>query len=134
MVAGVQAVLEGEAQRTFAGRRMAIGFILGRLLGGMTGVVLALLGAGVWSLVVQQILVSLVPTCFLFFSLQQLPSFEFSWSQAKHLLAFGLKVAPGRLLEMLQMPVFLALCGYLTVLRWLVIWILRGGWSNLLER
>jgi PST family polysaccharide transporter len=112
MVSGVQAVLEGEAQRSFAGRRMAIGFILGRLLGGMTGVVLALLGAGVWSLVVQQILLSLVPTCFLFFSLQHLPSFEFSWSQAKHLLAFGLKVTPGRLLEMLQMPVFLALCGY----------------------
>jgi O-antigen/teichoic acid export membrane protein len=112
MVSGIQAVLEGEAQRTFAGRRMAIGFILGRVLGGMTGVALALLGAGVWSLVAQQILLSVVPSCFLFFSLERLPSFYFSWSQAKQLLAFGVRVAPGRLLEMLQMPVFLALCGY----------------------
>ena len=45
---------------------MAIGFILGRVLGGMTGVALALLGAGVWSLVAQQILLSLAPSCFLF--------------------------------------------------------------------
>ena len=112
MISGVQAVLEGEAQRTFAGRRMAVGFIVGRVLGGMAGVVLAFLGAGVWSLVAQQILLSLAPSCFLFFSLKQFPSFYFSWPQAKELLAFGVKITPGRLLEMLQMPVFLALCGY----------------------
>jgi polysaccharide biosynthesis protein len=79
MISGVQAVLEGEAQRTFAGRRMAVGFIVGRVLGGMAGVVLAFLGAGVWSLVAQQILLSLAPSCFLFFSLKQFPSFYFSW-------------------------------------------------------
>ena len=77
MLGGIQAVLEGEAQRTFAGRRMAIGFILGRALGGMAGVALALLGAGVWSLVAQQILLSLAPSCFLFLSLEQSPSLYF---------------------------------------------------------
>lgn len=112
MLGGVQAVLEGEAQRTFAGRRMAIGFILGRALGGMAGVALALLGAGVWSLVAQQILLCLAPSCFLFFSLKESPLLYFSWRQAKELLTFGAKIAPGRLLEMLQMPVFLALAGY----------------------
>jgi polysaccharide transporter, PST family len=74
--------------------------------------VLAFLGAGVWSLVAQQLLLSLAPSLFLFFSLEQFPSFYFSWPQAKELLSFGVKITPGRLLEMLQMPVFVALCGY----------------------
>jgi PST family polysaccharide transporter len=112
LISGLEAILEGQAQRNFQAKRLGMALVTGRMMGGTAGVVLAMGGMGVWSLVVQQILLRLAPFILMLATLPRLPAIEFSWSYAKELLVYGVKIAPGRLLDALQMPIFVTLCGH----------------------
>jgi polysaccharide transporter, PST family len=112
LISGLEAILEAQAQRNFQAKRLGLALVTGRMMGGTAGVVLAMGGMGVWSLVVQQILLRLAPFLLMLATAPRLPRIDFSWSYAKELLVYGVKIAPGRLLDALQMPIFVALCGH----------------------
>ena len=112
LISGLEAILEAQAQRNFEGKRLGMALVAGRMAGGIAGVVLAMTGMGVWSLVIQQILLRVAPFVLMLATMPNLPTTDFSWSHAKELLVYGVKIAPGRLLDMLQMPIFVALCGH----------------------
>lgn len=64
----------------------------GTVLGGSVGIILALKGAGVWALVAQSIMSSVVTMCILFLAVNWRPQLKFSITRIKALLNFGFKM------------------------------------------
>ncbi|HMF56944.1 MAG TPA: MOP flippase family protein [Pyrinomonadaceae bacterium] len=77
-------------QRKFKFREIAIIESGGNLVAGITGITLALAGAGVWALVAQQIAMSLMLTCGRLFTARWSPRFRFSFQSARELFSFSL--------------------------------------------
>ena len=73
-------------------RTLAKTAIWSTLLSGVLGVVMAVYGCGVWSLVAQAILRSLIGQALLWGMSSWRPSFEFSWPSLRPLFSFGSKV------------------------------------------
>jgi len=84
-----QALLErGLAMRTLAARRLTA-----TVVGGATGIALALAGAGVWSLVAQALTTSAVGAVVLWSTSSWRPRFRASAATFRQLLSFGLNMA-----------------------------------------
>ncbi|MBW4661154.1 MAG: MOP flippase family protein [Drouetiella hepatica Uher 2000/2452] len=83
-----QAVLE----RQFAYKEIATRSLLGTLAGGITGVLMAYSGWGVWSLVGQQLVQELVGTLVLWRVSDWRPQFKFSVRHFKDLFNFGINI------------------------------------------
>ena len=62
------------------------------LISGIVGIVFAYFGYGVWSLVIQQIIASLLRTILLFYYVKWVPSFSFSIRSFKKLFGYGSKL------------------------------------------
>jgi PST family polysaccharide transporter len=88
-----QAVL----QRELKFKRLSLRTTVAGILGGIVGVAAALLGAGVWSLVAQQLVVGVVGVILLWIVADWRPSFRFSTSHARELLGFSMQVFVGNL-------------------------------------
>ena len=88
VVTGLTIIQEAYLQRTFAFRKLAIRANAAALLGGIVGVTLALWGAGVWSLVAQQITTALVALVLLWAVSDWRPGLHFSPSHARDLFGF----------------------------------------------
>ncbi len=56
----LSATLVAQQRRQFAFRSLALRSLIGRLVGGGIGIAAAILGAGLWSLVLQQILIAAI--------------------------------------------------------------------------
>ncbi len=83
-----QAILE----RKFAYKAIAIRSLLGTLAGGVTGVVMAYSGWGVWSLIGQQLVQEFVGTLVLWRASDWRPRFRFSVRHFKELFNFGISI------------------------------------------
>ncbi|MBN2027801.1 MAG: MOP flippase family protein [Actinobacteria bacterium] len=71
-------------------RPIAISEIAAAAVAGTTAIVLALLGAGVWSLVFQVLAASFILALFLWFKCEWKPSLHFRWSETRGIVSFGL--------------------------------------------
>ncbi|MEO1791303.1 MAG: lipopolysaccharide biosynthesis protein [Cyanobacteria bacterium J06629_19] len=80
-----QALLE----RAFAYRYLAVRSLLGLLISGVVGITLALSGAGVWSLVAQQLIYETVGMLVLWRASDWRPQFRFSIRHFQDLFKFG---------------------------------------------
>jgi teichuronic acid exporter len=70
--------------------KVALSQIIGLLISGIVSVVMALRGAGVWALVVQQLVRVTVMNLILLRETRWLPKFIFSWSRLTEHLRFGI--------------------------------------------
>ena len=66
--------------------------ILGTVLSGVVGIVMALKGFGVWALVAQYLVNSIVDAMVLSFTVKWRPRLLFSWNAAKGLMGYGWKL------------------------------------------
>jgi PST family polysaccharide transporter len=73
-------------------RRPAIRTLMGNCCGGVVGIVMALAGCGVWSLVGQQLGAALGGTLFLWTASTWRPQFKFSWMCLRELMNTGVSV------------------------------------------
>ncbi len=64
----------------------------GKIASGFIGIVMALLGLGVWALIGQSLSLILLETLILWFKVRWRPKKVFSWSRAKSLYAFSWKI------------------------------------------
>lgn len=62
------------------------------ILAGLIGIVVAYLGYGIWALVVQYILNTVIISIVLFLQLDWHPQLKFSWTAGKPLLSYGWKI------------------------------------------
>ena len=72
--------------------------VISSVLGGIAGVICAFCGLGVWSLVVQNLLSSVLSVAYLFIISPWKPSFSFSAQSAKYMWGFGWRLTLTNLL------------------------------------
>lgn len=69
------------------------------VISGITGIILAYHGFGVWSLVVQQISAQLLKTIFLWYVNKWIPLLAFSWRSLREMWSFGWKLLVSSLID-----------------------------------
>lgn len=113
VISGISGIPEAILLRKMEFRVLALRSLFAICSGGAAGLILACLGFGVWSLVVQQLTNVLISLLMLWFSTSWRPKFRFSFSHAKQLCGFGLKVTGNNLLWCICKRFDQALVGYL---------------------
>lgn len=87
---GMSSALVAWHRRSMAFRPLALRSLFGRLAGGGIGIALAISGAGMWSLVAQQVLTVALSSILLWLFAQNRPRWRVSWRACRQLLGFGL--------------------------------------------
>ncbi len=88
VVSGLTIVQQAYLQRNLQFRGLAVRANVAALTGGVVGLVLALTGAGVWSLVAQQLAAGVMSLVLLWAVSDWLPGFRFSRTHARDLVGF----------------------------------------------
>jgi len=104
-------VFEAKLKRRFEFKALAICVLFAEGIAGTLAIVLALLGCGVWSLVVRQLLVSLVTSILLWSRSDWHPSWRFSWRSYRDLMKYGLHLQGIMLLRFFQQRTDIFLIG-----------------------
>ena len=99
LLQGLAVVPQALLQREFAFRALGLRLLAASVCGGAAGIGLALGGAGVWSLVVQQLLASGIGLLALWGRTRWRPRWRCSHRHAAELLVFGRSVIGARLLN-----------------------------------
>jgi PST family polysaccharide transporter len=86
---GFGSVVVAMQRRKLEFRSLAVRSLLGRASSAVVAISLAFMGAGVWSLVAQQVLLVCLGTLTLWVLTSERPRFQLSWSAARELMAFG---------------------------------------------
>ncbi|HEY2781539.1 MAG TPA: oligosaccharide flippase family protein [Steroidobacteraceae bacterium] len=93
------ATLVARQRREFAFRTLALRSLIGRFIGGGIGIAAAILGAGLWSLVLQQILIAAIGSFVLWIMADRTPRLQFRYSEFKQLFGFGVLSVSGLFLS-----------------------------------
>jgi O-antigen/teichoic acid export membrane protein len=88
--AAVSATIVARQRRELSFRPLALRSLIGRFAGAGIGVLLIVLGGGVWGLIAQQVLIQAVGSVILWTSCETRPRLRFGWQEFKELGAFGL--------------------------------------------
>lgn len=99
-ISGLSTVQRAILTRDFAFASLTLRSLLSVVIGGIAGVVAAVLGAGVWSLVVQALTFEVVAVIALWVASDWRPRWGFSWPHVKELLPFGANIVGFRLLRL----------------------------------
>ena len=121
---GLSATIVAQQRRHFEFKSLALRSLSGRVLGGGAGVAAALLGAGVWSLVVQQILTALVGSIVLWAAAKHTPRLRFGATEFRELIAFGIFAVSSLFLSFSIKRLF-------TVAAGLILGVATAGYLNL---
>ncbi len=92
-------------------RRQAVATLSGVVIGGGIAIVMALRGHGVWALVVQQIVNSVVTATILWLMSKWRPTAGFSWDSFRSLSQFGSKIMLSGLLHTLYTNLYTVIIG-----------------------
>ncbi len=84
--------------REFGHKTVALRSILAGIIGGSAAVAAAMLGWGIWSLVVQRCVAETVSTILAWASYRWIPGLQFSWPQAKRNFAFSSNLTVAQLI------------------------------------
>lgn len=84
-------------------RKLFFSSLLASIISGITGIILAYSGLGVWAIVTQQILSQMTISIVLWFTVRWRPEIFFSISKVKLLFSFGWKLLVSNLIHMLYM-------------------------------
>jgi O-antigen/teichoic acid export membrane protein len=109
--AGFGAVLVATQRRNLAFRALAVRSVVARALAAVSGVALALLDGGIWSLVLQQVLLVCLSTLVLWWLAEQRPKLRLRWGPTRELLRFGLLATSGQLVAMFIPRTFMVMVG-----------------------
>jgi O-antigen/teichoic acid export membrane protein len=96
---GLSATLAARQRRHFAFKSLALRSLVGRVIGGGIGIAAAFMGAGLWSLVAQQILIAGIGSLVLWVTSDKTPRLQFSFTEFKHLFGFGVLSVSGLFLS-----------------------------------
>lgn len=112
MVVSLNAVPQALMQRALRFRPLALRGMVGTLVGGVTGLVLAWAGAGVWSLAAQQLVAAGIGLALLWMQTDWRPRWRFSPAAARQLLGFSRHVILTRGLNVVASKVDDAVIGF----------------------
>jgi PST family polysaccharide transporter len=95
----VSATLVARQRREFDFRALALRSLVGRTVGGAIGIAAAFMGAGLWSLVLQQILIAAIGSLVLWVTSDKTPRLQFRYGEFKQMIGFGVFSVSGLLLS-----------------------------------
>lgn len=99
IISGVKNVQQAYVSRNMLFKRFFFSTLGGTVSAAVVGIIMAYIGYGVWALVVQMLVNSLVDTIVLWFSVKWRPKRMFSFSRLKALFSFGWKLLLSGLLD-----------------------------------
>lgn len=97
--------------RNFQFYKLLISNMSAVIVSGATGIMLAYMGAGVWALVVQQLLFNLVSCIVLWFVVKWRPRLKFSIQSIRTLFSFGWKMLVSRLINLIYGDIYSLIIG-----------------------
>jgi PST family polysaccharide transporter len=109
---GLSSVQYAILQRNLLFKELAIRDIVAIFISGIIGVILAFLGFGVWSLVVQRLSKLLIGALVLWRVSDWRPGFRFSLKHAKELFSFGFNIVGIKILNFINLHLDELLIGY----------------------
>lgn len=99
LISGVKNVQQAYVSRNMLFKRFFCATLVGTFIAAVVGVAMAYKGFGVWALVVQQVLNTLVDTIILWITVKWRPQRKFSVERLKNLFAYGWKLLVSGLLD-----------------------------------
>jgi PST family polysaccharide transporter len=110
---GFASVVMAMQRRNMHFRSLALRSLIGRAGSAVIALALAFMGAGLWSLVVQQVLLVGLGTLMLWVlaTADERPRFQLEWSAVRDLLGFGVASTAMQLAAMLMPRVFMVMVG-----------------------
>jgi len=111
--ASFSATIVARQRRELSFRPLAIRSLVGRFSGALGGVALVALGAGVWGLVAQQVLIQLVGSLILWKTCDERPRLRFARKEFKELTSFGVYAVGALFLNFGVKRLFTVLTGLL---------------------
>lgn len=98
-IASINSIQNAYISRRLQFKKLFLPTLIGTSFSGVVGIVMALLDFGVWALVAQYLLNSIISTIFLFMTIDWRPRFQFSYNSAKKHLGFGIKLTASSLIN-----------------------------------
>jgi O-antigen/teichoic acid export membrane protein len=120
----LSATLVARQRRLFDFRALALRSLVGRAVGGGIGIASAFMGAGLWSLVLQQILIAAVGSIVLWVTADKTPRLQFRYGEFRQMIGFGVLSVSGYLLSFSIRRVF-------TILASAILGVELAGYLNL---
>ena len=99
IISGIKNIQHAYISRRMIFKKFFFSTLIGTVVSGSVGVILALCGAGVWALVAQSLLNPLIDTIVLWITVKWRPRKMFSWKSIKVLYSFGWKLLISGLLD-----------------------------------
>jgi O-antigen/teichoic acid export membrane protein len=99
LVSGVKNVQQAYVSKYMMFRKFFFSTLCGTVVSGVIGVIMALNGAEVWALIVQQVTNVTIDTLVLWITVKWRPELKFSFERLKKLFGFGLKLLLSTLLD-----------------------------------
>jgi PST family polysaccharide transporter len=109
----LSATLVAEHRRELEFRALAVRSLVGRLSGALVGIALVVLGAGIWGLVAQQVLIALMGSLVLWFKARSRPRLRCGAREVRELLGFGAYSIGGLFLTFAVKRLFVVVAGVL---------------------
>ena len=98
IISAVNAVQQAYVQKKMMFKNFFWATLVGTVISGIIGVIMAYMGFGVWALVAQNLIAALVNTITLFVLTRKTPIWNFSFQRLRGLLGFGSKILGSSLL------------------------------------
>ena len=111
-LSGASATIIARQRREFAFDKLAKRSLIGRLCGALVGIAFAFGGAGVWSLVAQQVTMVGLSSLILWFLSTSRPTIGFNFARCRSLLKFGLPSIGVQMLNFALKRIFIILIGF----------------------
>lgn len=99
IISGVKGIQQAYVSRHMIFKKFFYATLGGTIFSAFLGIGLALSGAGVWAIVVQQLSNAFIDTIILWITVKWRPKKLFSWERLKEMLSFGWKMLASTLLD-----------------------------------
>lgn len=99
VIAGINSVQQAYVSRNLLFKKFFLSTLFGTILSGIVGILMAYYGYGIWALVGQYLINTIVDTIILWFTVKWRPNLVFSFNRMKEMFSYGWKLLFSALLD-----------------------------------
>lgn len=111
IISGVNNVQRSYVSKTMQFRKFFYSTIIGTVVSGIVGVIMAYKGMGTWAIIGQQLINQIIDTIILWFTVGWRPRVQFSLSRLKNLYSFGWKLLVSSLIDTIYNNIYSLVIG-----------------------
>lgn len=111
-IAALNSVQQAYIRRRMEFKKFFFATLIGTLLSGIIGIMMAINGAGIWAIVAQYLINAFIDTCVLSLYISWKPRLEFSYESAKKIFMYGSKLLLAELIASFESNFRVLLVGH----------------------